>query len=160
MKLDTETKAKNAIKWIDGLSKTKSKQGTGELGDSKIGYCCLGYGCKVLDLPYDPSAADSKLFKDSVGLVNVDGYFDSFKADSSVTVKVKDEKHTCYSLVDLNDDVNISFRRISTIIKKNLGNLFTLDVAEKLTQHYYNKQYEKNSTQNRQKDNSCEVRLS
>ena len=52
IEVDAETKANNAMKWIDYLKTTGRKQGRDQLGDSKKGFCCLGIGCKVLGIGY------------------------------------------------------------------------------------------------------------
>ena len=48
-----ERKANDAIVWIDTLATTNVQQGRGRLGNSQMGYCCLGYGCKILDVKYN-----------------------------------------------------------------------------------------------------------
>lgn len=133
--LTPEEKAANAIIWIDGLKTTKVKQGIGELGNSKNGYCCLGYGCKLLGINYEPTDGTDSDFSYRIGLSGEEGNF-----QNGVIHRLK-RKHRPYlsqvgSLVELNDDINYSFRRISTFIKKNLEDLFEPSVAKLLIKHY------------------------
>lgn len=126
--MTTQEKANNAIIWIDGLSKTRVKQGIGKLGDSKTGYCCLGYGCMKLKIPYHISDPHSIEFKYKIGLIGTEGSLKKgiFKNTNSVY------------LTDLNDKDNYSFNKISKEIKNNLENLFEEEVAEILIKHYEN----------------------
>lgn len=125
--MKTEQKVKNAITWIDGLKNTRVLQGIGELGDSKTGYCCLGYGCKRLGIPYNKRDEVSEEFQFNVGLKDDHGIFDG-------------EYVGCYcSLVELNDDLKWSFRKISTFLKKRAKDVFIPEVAEGLIKHYNNK---------------------
>lgn len=111
----------NAIKWIDGLSKTKVEQGECKLGDSKSGYCCLGYGCKVLKIPYDPNMDVSPKFQKAVGLIRVDGC-------------PIDDTFRC--LTTLNDVDEKSFKQIAKILKTNPEQYFTKGVAKGISKHY------------------------
>lgn len=55
-------------KWLQALETTTAKQGTKRLGDAARGFCCLGIGCEVLDIPYDPDEGMSMVFQKRVGL--------------------------------------------------------------------------------------------
>lgn len=125
--MKTEQKVKNAITWIDGLKNTRLRQGKGELGDSKTGYCCLGYGCKRLKIPYDSLDEISEEFQFNVGLKDEEGLF----TGESISY--------FNSLVDLNDVAKWSFRKISTFLKKRAKDVFIPEVAEGLIKHYNSK---------------------
>lgn len=122
--MKTEQKVKNAITWIDGLKNTRVRQGRGELGDSKTGYCCLGYGCKRLGIPYNKWDEVSEEFQFEVGLKGDHGIFDGEYVG-----------YYC-SLTELNDDVGWSFRKISTFLKKRAKDVFIPEVAEGIIKHY------------------------
>lgn len=124
--MKTEQKIQNAITWIDGLKNTRVLQGRGELGDSETGYCCLGYGCKRLGIPYNKWDQVSEEFKFEVGLKDEEGIF----SGESVAY--------FNSLVGLNDDAEWSFRKISTFLKKRAKDVFIPEVAEGLIKHYKN----------------------
>ena len=118
-----KNQTKNAIKWIDKLSTTRMKQGRLRLGGSKIGYCCLGVGCKVLGIEYRPEGVHSEKLKSEVGLRCLRG--GGLRYDGELS-----------DLVALNDSRQLSFRKISTVIKNNLHELFIPEVAKELSQHY------------------------
>jgi hypothetical protein len=124
--------ASKAVLWINRLSTTRVKQGTGQLGDSSRGYCCLGYGCKILGIKFNSDDPDSSGFKEQVGMRSMSGGF-----DKDITI---DEHHNeATSLIDLNDDHGFSFRRISTVIKKKIDELFEEDVALEIYKMLKNK---------------------
>lgn len=123
----------NAIKWIDGLKTTKVKQTTGNLGNSREGYCCLGYGCMKLKIDYESAEGDNEEFKNAIGLKKVDGHF---KSSEQLNKKLDLWEDINISLIDLNDDYNFSFRKISTVIKNHLDSLFIKDVANQLKIYY------------------------
>lgn len=126
-KLTSEQKAQNAITWIDGLSKTRVKQGQTQLGNSEYGYCCLGYGCMKLKIPFDYWESSSELFQKSVGLLTEEG-------NSKEPLIENDYFYS--SLIDLNDGLDFSFRRMSTVIKKKALLLFEPAVAQIVYNHY------------------------
>jgi hypothetical protein len=120
-KITVEEQAKNAVLWINRLATTRVKQGVEELGDSESGYCCLGYGCKILNVPYNPSNVDSDNLADKIGLISSMGEFDTpLKYDSINEASM---------LTELNDEAKYSFRRISTVIKSRVGEIFEPKVA-------------------------------
>jgi len=125
---------KNAIIWIDRLKTTKLKQGSRQLGDSKHGYCCLGYGCKILKVPFNPNHGTEPAFADKVGLDDDGGTF------TGGGLRLNNRRPTFVSsvesLMELNDDAGYSFRKISTFIKKNVDVLFIKEVAEGINKHY------------------------
>lgn len=54
----TKTQIDNNLRWRDDLRTTNAKQGTGRLGDSIVGYCCLGRACIVADISYGSIAGN------------------------------------------------------------------------------------------------------
>jgi hypothetical protein len=130
MKMTTQTAqdiANNAIKWIDGLSTTTVRQGFEKLGDAEVGFCCLGYGCVLMGVDYQPDDEFSEEFADRVGLRESDG-----TAYDAGDIMMLDEY---YSLAEMNDGGR-SFKEISDEIKNNLMYLFHPPVAERLREHY------------------------
>ncbi|MDC7249160.1 MAG: hypothetical protein PQJ49_04500 [Sphaerochaetaceae bacterium] len=135
-KLSVEQRVENAIRWIDGLKKTRVKQGQGELGDSKSGYCCLGYGCMRNKVPYDPREEYSNEFQKSVGLKTYAGEF----SDVYTLGGIDDwgDPIEADSLAELNDDHKLSFKEISGIIISQADLLFIGEVAKGIKRHYKN----------------------
>lgn len=126
--INANTQAEKAILWIDRLATTRVNQGREELGDADSGYCCLGYGCKILGVDFRKEDADSNEFTQMIGLRTNSGHF-----NTNFSTKNGD---TADNLVDLNDNLHLSFRRISTLIKSRISELFTPDVAKKINKHY------------------------
>ena len=116
-------KASKAVLWINRLATTRVKQGTGQLGDRSNGYCCLGYGCKILGIKFYSQDADNRGFMEQVGMMSLGGNFDN------PMVELDENNNDATSLIDLNDDHGFSFRRISTVIKKKVDEIFEQDVA-------------------------------
>lgn len=88
--------------WLQALETTTAKQGTGRLGSSSDGFCCLGLGCSVLDVPYYSGAPRSETFARRVGLrtANGEALFDASE-----------------SLVSLNDHRKFPFAQIAARIR-------------------------------------------
>ena len=89
--MTTQDQIKNAIKWIDGLKNTKLPQGKFSLGNKEDGFCCLGYACEILSVPYNSFDTYSKELPDYVGLKNSTGSFQKLIIGDA------------YSLTNLND---------------------------------------------------------
>ena len=51
--------AKNAIKWLNELSVTSLKKGTGRL-EKNDKFCCIGVGCKLFGLPTKTNSLRNK----------------------------------------------------------------------------------------------------
>jgi hypothetical protein len=126
---EAKLKASNAIKWIDGLLKTRFKQGTGSLGHATAGFCCLGYGCSLLSTDYFPASGVSTDFALTVGLRGEGGEFSS--------IVLGEDGTSAKSLIALNDDLAYSFNKISKFIKANIEEIFEDDVAKILKDHYH-----------------------
>ena len=126
--ITTEQKIKNAITWITRLKNTRMKQVKGRLGNKQTGFCCLGLGCSIQRIDYDEEDGYSELFQESVGLLNQEGIF--------TNLTIRNTASYANSLIDLNDDLNYSFRRISTVIKNNPHELFEPKVAKGIEQHF------------------------
>lgn len=126
-KLTDKQKADNAIKWINGLKSTRHLQGSGALGNSKQGFCCLGYACHKLKIPFIYDEAFS------TELVNIIGLNDEYGTISNGCNINGLEFNT---LAEINDDTSLSFRRISTLIKKRAEDIFELPVAKIIIQNY------------------------
>ena len=141
LNLNTEQKIANAIKWIDGLRNTKFKQAKHHLGNKENGFCCLGYGCHRLKIDFEFCDADSIEFQKAVGLSAADGRFNHIGYTEKSVIQKREGLRPLYAdnLIDLNDDLDYSFRRISTFIKSRLEDLFVAPVAKGLIKHYNNK---------------------
>lgn len=139
---DSSYKAANAIKWIDGLSNTRYKQGREQLGSQSLGFCCLGYGCQLLEVDYAINDGVSRDFKSRVGLLYSQGMFtneDKFRNDSKLSPSSEWEWGNgigVQNLTGLNDQLGYSFNKISKFIKANIERLFEYDVAKLLKSHY------------------------
>tara|TARA_R110000796_G_scaffold168417_2_gene285372 strand:- start:4132 stop:4545 length:414 start_codon:yes stop_codon:yes gene_type:complete len=126
--INANTQAEKAILWIDRLATTRVNQGREELGDADSGYCCLGYGCKIHGIEFNSQDPDSEIFTNTIGLRTNSGHFD--------TKFINQYGDTADCLVDLNDNIQLSFRRISTVIKSRISELFEPEVARKINKHY------------------------
>ncbi len=126
--ITNEQKAKNAIKWIENLPNYKqAKRGNrGLLGNECDGYCCLGAGCEILEIPFDPKDINSDCFKEAVGLKHKDGDLNTNK---------ENEFYGERYLVRVNDNTNAGFKRISKLLKKHPHWMFENEVAEIITKH-------------------------
>ena len=106
-----EVKVANAIKWLDELATTELPQGQELLGNIYGGFCCLGVGCKLLELHYISSHGDDAEFNELAGIART-GFF-----------------------IAQNDE-GFSFARIAEEAIRNPRVSFELDVAEELAKHY------------------------
>jgi len=52
MKVDWKERKRFRRVWLRALRTTTEKQGRGKLGNAADGYCCLGLGCAVNNIPY------------------------------------------------------------------------------------------------------------
>ena len=107
-----EVKVANAIKWLDELATTELPQGREQLGDIYEGFCCLGVGCKLLDLNYNSMHGEDHEFNELAGIAR-----------------------TCF-FIEQNDEKGFSFAEIAEEAIRNPRVSFELDVAEELTKHY------------------------
>lgn len=123
MKNTTQTQFESAVIWINKLKTTRRKQGREMLGDSNTGYCCLGIACKVLNIEFEYDDSLSMTLIGEIGLKTEEGDF-------------IDEDGEGYSLVDLNDTLYFSFKKIANKMKKVNFSMFNDEVAELLTNHY------------------------
>lgn len=102
----TEEQLKNRRIWIAALESGKFKQGTGELGSPEDGLCCLGVGCFVLGLKYDPEASyPTEAFCRKVGL----------PFDDALGIE-REGQYCGGTLVNDNDEKKLSFPEIAKII--------------------------------------------
>jgi len=127
----------NAVNWIDALATTKDKQGKGALGSETYGYCCLGHGCKTLNVGFDGYNGVSATFQEKVGLKSPAG---DFTGELRTSV-VKDNLFTASlirSLTNVNDHTSYTFNQISDFIKKHPDGLFKEEVADGINKHYNN----------------------
>ena len=126
--MKTKDKVANAIKWIDGLLVTRYKQGQGKLGSKKEGFCCLGYGCHILDIYHSTLEEYSPDFSDKVGLKHHHSTF-------LPAVQV-DGFGPCASLDELNDKAKWSFNQIAKFMIDREFSMFEDKVSAKLVEHY------------------------
>jgi hypothetical protein len=121
-----EQRIANAILWIESLKSGEYKKGIGALGVEKEGewtYCCLGVGCKALNIDENYARGYSYKLIDLVGLTTEIGYFDNHND----------------SLTNSNDNVykdDTDFTNMVRIILDNIDYLFMGPVAEGLKKHY------------------------
>lgn len=128
--LTPQQQADNAIIWIDSLVKTKVKQGEGMLGNSKEGYCCLGWACKKLKLDYKHGDGFDDRVIDIIGLKRETGGFINEVGNVAIV-----EGH--HSLAEMNDSGDYTFKQISKVIVENIPLLFNLETATILQNHYH-----------------------
>jgi len=127
---DTKKQIKNAIKWIDNLPNYKQAPygNRMKLGNAEDGYCCLGAGCKILNIPYIDKLGLSVEFKHEVGLKYNNGMF----------IKEDQTYYDCDSLTSLNDITKAGFKRITKLMKSHPEWMFEPEVAKGIKQHYTN----------------------
>lgn len=148
-------KATNAYAWISALVATDLKQGQGMLGNELEGFCCLGLGCHVLKLPYEPDDGESDAFQELVGLRFFDGlaYFgypdeddDGHTPSFNSILKFIDElglerENIAYiNLVAFNDSLNMTFKQIAKVLKRfphlffedNVADVLEIFISEKI----------------------------
>jgi len=113
------SKSDNAIKWLEELKTTELKQAKYELGNEEFGFCCLGLGCKVLDIPYCESFAGNNELDEAVGFLNHSG-----------------RGGTKISPVDMNDDEGFDFKQIADQLIKYAETYFKPEVADKVKAHF------------------------
>jgi hypothetical protein len=129
--------ATNAIKWIDALKGGKRgyKKGIFSLGqkvnhntNEPQSYCCLGVGCKVLNVKVDDwGVSYDETFTKLVGLYNNEGYLNN---------KVIDFNDCLTGINDFVYSGDKTFTNIRKFILKHLDDIFIPPVASKLKQHY------------------------
>lgn len=127
--LTHQKQAQNAIKWIDSLPQGKQAPDgqRSMLGNSELGFCCLGYGCHIFNIPYNYRDGNSSILASKVGLRTVLGKFRDNLQDN------------CYrksSLVGLNDRTNAGFKGISKVMKNQPDLMFIPEVAKLIKEHY------------------------
>ena len=125
--MEVKKQIENAIKWIDGLYSTDLKQGVYQMGNEEEGFCCLGYGCHILDIDFKSSDTDSDELKEAVGLKSkigrISGEFVGSKS----------------SLVGLNDETNYTFKQISEVLMERANAIFIPEVAQGIVSYYSRK---------------------
>jgi len=117
-----ETQAKNAIKWINELTNYKQAEyeKRGKLGDEESGFCCLGAGCVITGVAYDPKDFKSTEFTDKVGLISNLGAF------TYPETLIHGER----ALANLNDLTSIGFEGIAKVMRENPEEIFFPEVAK------------------------------
>lgn len=116
MNKQTDEQAQNAVIWIDELLTTEKKQGNGTLGSELFGFCCLGVGCTILNIPFSSNSASSPELKVETGMREY--------SDTSDKYEVR--------LSWLNDTEEYSFKKIGKIMQDNLKVYFKPEVAERI----------------------------
>jgi hypothetical protein len=122
----------NAIKWIDELLTTQTKQGKGKLGNAETGFCCLGLGCSILDVPYQSEDSFDDGLTIKVGLHDAEGGFFDERGDLLYLPFGTD---SWSSLANANDS-EVSFRDIGKTMRDKPTTVFEQDVASGIIAHY------------------------
>lgn len=105
----TPEQLKNREIWATALESGKFEQAGGSLGSLSAGMCCLGVGCFVLGIPFDPTDSfPPPEFCKKVGLPHDDGLYAEL-----------DGTYDGGSLVNDNDERKLSFPEIAQVIKTN-----------------------------------------
>lgn len=96
--------------WLRALETTTEKQGKRRLGSAKTGFCCLGLGCEVVGVEYNPLGNFSDAFARRVGLWGRDG---------------RSKPHSdLHKLTYLNDADGKTFAEIAEILRANMNEYF------------------------------------
>lgn len=130
MALTAKERAANAIIWIDALDDYKK----GVRALERLGtFCCLGVGCKVLQIPYQGYDINPKGLAEKVGMFSETG---DFSRPLNLAIETK---HIAESLVQLNDwifEYDENFTNVKATILANLESIFKPNVAALLKEHY------------------------
>lgn len=98
--------------WLKALRSGEFKQGFGKLGNSKVGYCCLGVACVV--------ARENGV----ISRFNGQGGFLPEKVKDWLGLRNSGGEYGNNSLVHLNDSKNKTFDEIADVIEKRPEGLF------------------------------------
>jgi hypothetical protein len=114
MKVTRKERLKNLRKWVKALRSGKYRQTTGKLVETsgkKPAYCCLGVGCKVLELPKDTWVGSTDLDEvlDAQDMLGIDSVGKLPRGHG-----IEDAE----DLVDLNDSKGYNFKQIANVIVK------------------------------------------
>lgn len=130
--MNTETPSTRAVRWIEALQANEHKQGIGHLGDSEMGFCCLGLACEVNELPfYECQLELSNPNMNAIGLKHYVGLVQEGKS-----FLVRGIQNIYLTLADLNDRARLSFPEIAEIIIDRADDLFVPDVAVSIREHF------------------------
>lgn len=107
----TKTQIDNNLRWRDDLRTTNLIQGRGRLGDSIVGYCCLGRGCVVADIPHTSNAGNPNHYnwQQCYGFAN------------------KNDLMSLNQFIDANDAQLCTFQEIADLIDIMLMDDFSVD---------------------------------
>lgn len=122
--------------WLDALRSGDYKQGTGQLRDYNDNYCCLGVLCDVVRKKRKIKGFTGAYFQyrenehygfppkkllESIGILedNIasDGMYGNHSEEATIIITYKGKRA---SLSELNDDFELSFKKIANIIEKQL----------------------------------------
>jgi len=119
-----QSQIEKAILWLAGLAVTDLPQGRKKLGNMDTGFCCLGFGCFLLGIPYDPKEGVSYDLPYFIGMKsnNPNIYSDQYGGEICIA--------------ELNDTEKLSFKEIREVIIDNLDDVFAPKVAAGLKDHY------------------------
>jgi hypothetical protein len=123
MEVSIQEQKENAVKWIEALLHGEHKQGKSKLGNKKIGFCCWGLGCYIVDLPYRSYEGWNDFFYKHVGFNSQYGIISpSFYNETS--------------LARINDNTDAGFKRIGKYLIKHAKTNFNKEVAEHITNYF------------------------
>ena len=105
--------------WIQALESEKYKQGAGHLQFPTGKFCCLGVACEVLGAKYDGGEEyPPQEVVDLLGLVTDHGGCNETQADQlKGKLEVYDYDGSSLELVELNDDVGLTFKEIAGLLR-------------------------------------------
>lgn len=125
----TQPLGPNQILWIEALRSGKYPQGKSNLCINGK-YCCLGVGCEVLGIPKTPNSSlysndinEGEIRYESHGATDPESLIQKLKL-YSCTGRPKPKTYK-YSLVTLNDSMNMTFDDIADELEKNPERWFT-----------------------------------
>ena len=105
----------NAQKWVEALRSGGYKQGVGCLYDSHHDkYCCLGVACKVYE----------KETGDNLGVGSRSTLIGYPQVKDWLSLRTNCASYINNSLINLNDDDELSFSEIADVIESNPEGLF------------------------------------
>ena len=123
--MNNQQRAENAIKCIDTLMKTRAKQGKGEMGNRKVGRCCLAISCDALGIDYKSNDLHSSELQEAIGLIFAEGQ-----------QKIRGCIRHGSGLTALNDSTGYSFKEIGVEMIHSAHTRFRPGVAKLIRKHY------------------------
>lgn len=140
MKLTIKQKSENAIKWLKALLSGRYPQGSDQLGNREYGYCCWGVACKILLPSYNTTDGWDNRITPLIGFKSLENSGPiGFEVRRDYLNEYEEETwDTENNLAGLNDNLNLTFKEIATILIIRAKDSFVPGVAKEIRKWYSN----------------------